>query len=213
MLSITKIFIAVLRAFVTGSEIDEKLKDQFTVAVIEELFNISRAHDVTQIVSDVLFKNHLLPNSEITEKFQKYQINALYRYINIEREQQMIYKLFEEYGIKFVPLKGAVIRQYYPEAYMRTSCDIDILVHEEDLQNAVQTLKRDLKYDSNDTVNFHDISLFSQSGIHLELHYNIKEKRENLDKVLENVWDYCVDTENGNCLKLETPEFYIFHHD
>ena len=30
--------------------------------------------------------------------------------------------------IPFLPLKGSVIRQYYPEPWMRTSCDIDILV-------------------------------------------------------------------------------------
>ncbi|MBO4954226.1 MAG: nucleotidyltransferase family protein, partial [Clostridia bacterium] len=36
--------------------------------------------------------------------------------------------------IDFMPLKGAVIRQYYPEPWMRTSCDIDIHVKKDRLE-------------------------------------------------------------------------------
>lgn len=212
-MSITKLFLIIIRAFVRGEQIDQHLKPQFTKEALEDLFTIAKAHDVVQIVSDVLFKSNLLPKGEpITEKYQKSQINALYRYMNIEREQQRIYELFENEGIAFIPLKGAVIRQYYPDPYMRTSCDIDILVREDDLGRACQSLVTVLNYKSNDTIDFHDISLFSQSGVHLELHYNLKEKRENLDKLLVKVWDYSISVENRNYHKLETPEFYIFHH-
>lgn len=212
-MSITKLFLMVIRAFVRNEQIEQQLKPHFTQEAIEALFAIAKAHDVVQIVSDVLFKSNLLPKGEpITEKYQKSQMNALYRYMNIEREQQRIYELFENEGIEFIPLKGAVIRQYYPDPYMRTSCDIDILVREDDLSRAVQALVAHLNYKSNDTIDFHDISLFSQSGVHLELHYNLKEKRENLDKLLIQVWDYSVNLENSHYHKLETPEFYIFHH-
>ena len=40
----------------------------------------------------------------------------------------------EKAQIPFVPLKGSVIRKYYPEAWMRTSSDIDVLVHKEDVE-------------------------------------------------------------------------------
>ena len=132
--------------------------------------------------------------------------------MNIEREQQTIYKLFEDNAIEFIPLKGAVIRQYYPEPYMRTSCDIDILVHEEDLERAKNALVSALNYKSSEKISFHDISLFSLGGIHLELHYNLKEKRQNLDELLGKVWDYAVNTKEGKYFKLQSPEFYIFYH-
>lgn len=212
-MSITKLFLIVIRSFVTNEPIEQQLKPHFTQEAIEVLFAIAKAHDVVQIVSDVLFKNNLLPKeAPITEKYQKSQIKALCRYMNIEREQQRIYALFENEGIEFIPLKGAVIRQYYPDPYMRTSCDIDILVREDDLSRAVEALVANLNYKSNDTIDFHDISLFSQSGVHLELHYNLKEKHENLDRLLVQVWDYSINVENKNYHKLETSEFYIFHH-
>lgn len=213
MLSATKLFLLVIRAFVTNSKIDQTVRDQFTPEMIEALFGIAKAHDVTQIVSDVLFKNQLLvKGTPIAEMYQKSQITALRRYMNIEHEQQRLYKLFEDNAIAFIPLKGAVSRQYYPEPYMRTSCDVDILVHEEDLQKAVQLLMTTLNYRSNEIVGYHDVSLYSPTGVHLELHYNLKEKRANLDRVLVNVWDHSVDTENGAYYKLQSPEFFLFHH-
>ena len=138
MLSIRKLFLTVIRAFVTDSEIDEAVKSQFTPDVLEAMFEISKVHDVLPIVSDTLYKNGLRPKGEeITQKFQKQQMVALNRYMNIENEQQKLYKLFSSNAITFIPLKGSVIRQYYPQPYMRTSCDIDILVREEDLDRAV----------------------------------------------------------------------------
>ncbi len=213
MISVSKLFLAVIRAFVNQTEIEEDLKPHFTDEVIEKLFKIAKMHDVLQIVSDVLFKNGLLPqNAEITKKYQKQQLNALGRYLKLEQELQKICELFEKNAVEFIPLKGAVLRKYYPEPYMRTSCDIDILVHEHELKRAISLIVSELNYKANDTVDYHDVSLFSPNGVLLELHYNLKEKRENLDKLLVEVWNYTINTENGQYYKLEEPEFYIFHH-
>ena len=43
----------------------------------------------------------------------------------------------EKAEIPFLPLKGSVIRKYYPEPWMRTSCDIDLLIHKEEADNVV----------------------------------------------------------------------------
>lgn len=204
-------FIKILCAYVQNQELH--LQSPFTTDQLEKLFEISRAHDVIQIVSEVLYKNNLLPQDlEITKKFQHFQINALYRYVNISREQESIYSVFEANGIDFIPLKGAVMRQYYPDPYMRTSCDIDILVNENVLLTAKNLLVDKLGYKANETIDFHDISLFSPGGVHLELHYNLKEKRDNLDKQLIKVWDYACNANNANHHKNLTPEFFVFHH-
>ena len=44
--------------------------------------------------------------------------------------------VFEQQKIFFLPLKGAVIRDFNPEAWMRTRSDIDILIREEDYEKA-----------------------------------------------------------------------------
>lgn len=213
MISITKLFITVLRAFVTDTKIDGELKAQFTTDTLAKLFQLAKTHDVVQIVSEVLHQNDLLPQGEeITEKFHKGQMAALHRYMHIDYEQENLYQFFEQKGIPFIPLKGSVMRQYYPDPYMRTSCDVDILIPEEELDRATQLLIDELCYNLRKEAGYHDVSLLSPGGVHLELHFNLKEKRELLDKQLVKVWDYSMDTEYGAYYKLQTPEFFVFHH-
>ena len=59
---------------------------------------------------------------------------------NLEYELEHIKSVFEKNKIEYILLKGSVLRNYYPEPWMRTSCDIDILVHDEQLDKAVKVL-------------------------------------------------------------------------
>lgn len=91
---------------------------------------------------------------------------------------------------------------------MRTSCDIDILIHESDVDNAVKLfLSREYRIEGR---NYHDVSLFSPSGVHLELHFNILENTDNLDAVLKDVWQYAAPVSNGARYELSTA-FFVFH--
>ena len=71
-----------------------------------------------------------------------------------------------------MPLKGSVLRASYPQDWMRTSCDIDILVHREDLERAVELLVEKKQY-RREVTNLCDVSLYAPSGVHLELHYDL----------------------------------------
>lgn len=70
----------------------------------------------------------------------------MYRYKTINCELEQIGKTLEKANIPFILLKGSVIRKYYPESWMRTSCDIDILVNELDLNSAIRLLCDSLRY-------------------------------------------------------------------
>ena len=95
---------------------------------------------------------------------------------------------------------------------MRTSCDIDILVNEDCLDRAVQVLSEKLSFTTKGNRDFHDISLFSESGTHLELHFNIMENMDNVDKLLDKVWDYAVPSQEGSYRYEMTNEYLIFHN-
>ena len=164
---------------------------------LEPLYKLSKVHDMAHIVASALSKLGLLGDDEISKKFAKQQLIAVYRCENADYELQQVSSVFEENGIVFVPLKGSIIRQFYPQEWMRTSCDIDILIKPQDLNKAIDALKEKLSYTVEDEKNYHDVSLFSPSGVHLELHFNIQENMDPLDSVLKNVWDYAVST-NGS---------------
>lgn len=120
---------------------------------------------------------------------------------------QKIETALNEEQIPYIPLKGSVLRNLYPASEMRTSCDIDVLVHEEDIDKAVTTIEQTTDFTMRKS-NYHDISMVNQD-VHLELHFSILENMENIDKLLSQVWDYAV-PDKGSRYKL-TPEFQIFH--
>ena len=105
---------------VCGKEID---KSQYTLTDEElvKLYKLSKSHDLAHLVGDALIKNDLIGNDEIKAKYQKQVMIAIYRYEKINYELNRLRSALNEAQIPFIPLKGSVLRQYYPEPWMRTS--------------------------------------------------------------------------------------------
>ena len=108
------------------------------------LFKIAKLHDVANIVADGLDIASTEETKPILTEFAKQKMLAMYRYMQIKNEARSIYSVFDEAKIAYMPLKGAVIRKYYDDPAMRTSADIDILVHIEDLDKATAVLNEKL---------------------------------------------------------------------
>ena len=136
---------------------------------------------------------------------------AILRYEMIKADIEEICACFEQNEIDYILLKGAVIRDYYPEPWMRTSCDIDILVKEDYLDKAVKALVDEHQYKTDGKKTYHDISLFSPFGMHLELHHNIKEGQPKYDVLLSQVWDYANSVEGQKYRYAQSNEFLMFH--
>lgn len=200
------ILIKILRSELNETELDHTVKEQLTSEVISALFSLSKRHDLAHIVSASLYKNGVLEEKTKSPYYREEAI-SLYRYEQMRYAYEQICELFNQANIPYIPLKGSVIRPYYPKESMRTSCDIDILVKQESLDQAVTLLVQNgFRYDAK---YYHDVSLLSPANIHLELHFNILESNKNLDAVLESVWDFAKPTETA-CYRL-TSEFFIFH--
>lgn len=183
-----------------------QLTDTIDEEIIPEILVLARQHDVTPIVLDSVV--NLYPNT--TYKNELY--SQITRMMRIEYEQSEIMDALNEARIKFVILKGTVLRQMYPKSWMRTSCDIDILVHDEDLNRAVNVLVSELDFKVEGHKHYHDINLYSPDGVHLELHHTILENTENIDCELINVWNYVIPLPSFEYGYQETPEFFYFHH-
>ena len=200
-----------IKSAVLGEPISEEIKNNFEKTALFNVFNISKMHDVAHIVGAGLRKNGLMVKEDaVYEKFRQEEMTAVMRYERINYEIESLRKILADGKIPFMLLKGAVIRKYYPQPWMRTSCDIDVLVHEETLDDAVKILKAH-NYRQEGDKNFHDVSLFSPSGVHLELHYTLKENMAIIDKVLEQVWDYSFKDKDGDFEFFQTNEFLLYH--
>ncbi len=115
-------------------------------------------------------------------------------------------------GIDHVLLKGTVIRSLYPEGWMRNSCDIDVLVHEDELDVTSKALLN-LGYERRGEKSWHDIALF-KGFLHIELHYKLIEdfRMSGAAQVLDNLWDVAVSGElNKHSYTLPDDYFYLYH--
>ena len=204
---------ALIRRVVCGKELSEDVKASITPELLPQLYAISKGHDVAHIVAQGLTELGVLGEDPISQKFQKQQMLAVYRYQRLNYELQQACAALEDAKIPFIPLKGSVIRKYYPEPWMRTSCDIDVLVHEEDLEKASLVLEETLSY-QNKGKGAHDVSLFSPSGIHLELHFDTVEDdyANHASRVLADMWSHAAPQSGCEAHCVLTDEMFYFYH-
>ncbi|MBP5467413.1 MAG: nucleotidyltransferase family protein [Clostridia bacterium] len=175
---------------------------------IRKIYILSRRHDLAHLTGGALLCNKILSDGKAYDAFKDNVSFAVLRVEQQTAELKKIKQTFDGAKIPYIPLKGAVLRQYYPEPWMRTSCDIDILIREEDLNRATDTLIAS-GFETDGKKNFHDVHFYSDD-IHLELHFNIYENNKQLDAVLSEVWDYAEKV--GDYEYRELPEYFVFHH-
>lgn len=209
---VTRAMFALIRHVVCGAELTEEDKVGLTPEFLPRLYALSKSHDMAHIVAQGLSDLGLLGEDEISQKFQKQQMLAVYRYQKLNYELEQICQTLENAKIPFIPLKGSVIRQYYPEPWMRTSCDIDVLVHEEELDRAVALFEE--KGYKSDPKSSHDVSLYSAGGIHIELHYETVEEgcAANANTILSKIWENAVPQSTESVHMLLTDEMFYFYH-
>ncbi|MBO4950827.1 MAG: nucleotidyltransferase family protein [Clostridia bacterium] len=208
-----EILFSLIRNAVFETVIDEETREAvFNCA--DKLYKFSKHHDISHLVSYAIEKNRIpLEQTELTKKLKKRHPIAAVRYEATNQIFCQVCDAFESEHIQFVPLKGSVIRDYYPEPWMRTSCDIDILVHEEDLERASMLLGNVYGY-KKDESGTHDVSLFSQNGTHIELHYKLSEiyYESSAEKLIDRVWEYACPKEGKAYYCVLSDEFFYLYH-
>ena len=177
----------------------------------KKLLLLSQKHDLAHLVYVGADRGASFTDAAIKQQFRKTQLMAVTRYEQACYAYEEILEVLNKLRTPFVPLKGAIIRDYYPEPWMRTSCDIDILVKEEDLEKIAKALEEEKGYQREEEKGYHDISLYSPTGIHLEMHFSIQEDMENIDKLLGEVWSYCNPVTENAVEYRQTNEFLFFH--
>ena len=180
---------------------------------LKSLYRLALSQDLGHIVAYTLTSLMKLPSGELGAAYSKQYGLAIYRTSMIETWLSKVSCALSEIGVKHIPLKGSVIRGYYPEPWMRTSCDIDILIKHEDLDRATKHLIASLGMRSEGR-HVHDVSLYTEDNVHLELHFSLMEQGSASDSysVLDNVWDHATASQGSEYVySLDDAVFYLYH--
>lgn len=205
-----QLFINLIKSSLTGQTLSSETMLKITPEILPLLYQIAAKQDQVQVLAYALKKHGLLREDEVSACLASNLRWGLYRHEMMQQAQSEIYQVLEEAEVDYVPLKGAVIRDFYPEAWMRTSGDIDILVCEASLEQAKNALISKLGYRVTKN-NYHDIAMLSPQGMLLELHFQISENEEKMDRMLTKVWEYVSRREAGSHRMEMTNEYLLFH--
>ncbi|MBE5756511.1 MAG: hypothetical protein E7342_01810 [Clostridiales bacterium] len=204
---VEKIFFALLNFELSKKEVDNEIKNLITTDSLTYLYKLSIEQDLAHLIADSLEQNNLLCDEKLKNLFLKERNKAIFRDEQRKHEFESISNILKNVGIPFIPLKGIIISKLYPETWMRTSCDIDILINKNNLVKVKELLVTKLNYMVKGEFS-HDVSLWSQSGVHLELHFSLTDKGDTCSRVLKDVWHY---VNEDNDYKLDNDFLYFYH--
>ena len=200
---------AALREAVGGTPLTEAEQALCTADTWPDIVRVAQKHAVEAAVAHTVRAHRLVDDPAVQNTITL----ATVGYELLNYEQNHIADLLGAADIRFMPLKGAVMRRFYTQPWMRSSCDIDVLVPSDELDRAVALLTEQHGY----TVlhkGAHDVALKAKSGIHLELHYAL------LDEGVSPAWEAAL----GDVWATATPRadrpywyempdevFYLYH--
>ena len=204
------VLFALVRAGITGEPVSTEVQEACTEEMLVKVYTEAKRHGLVQIVGQTV-STMSLPEWEVIKAFRACVMHAVYKSNQMEYEYTRMCRVLEGNKIPYIPLKGAVMRPYYPQPWMRTSSDIDILVKPAELEKAAGLLQEQLKYEFHDK-GTHDITLICPNKVVLELHYRTTEYWGKAENVLLGLWDDAVPVEPGKYQHKMSGEMFYFYH-
>ena len=208
--SASEAMIALIRYEVCDKVLPEEIKECLTPDFIYEIYKRAKLQDLAHIIASALFSLNVTLDGELKQKLARSQMTAVYRHAQLRHELGRISDAFESAKIPYIPLKGSVIRAYYDKPEMRTSCDIDIFVGEDNIAIAQKLLAEKLSYEF-DVRTSHDVAFYSKNKTHVELHFDLIEKDGRVKEVLGHVWEHS-HLDGGEYRYLMNNELFFAYH-
>lgn len=207
----TEQFFGLLRSAICGTKPENTEIGSFSQEQLLEMISVAKKHDILHLLELGLKQDYFASADGILADSSVFE--AAYRYEQTKYELDILCDALESAQIPFIPLKGAVMCGYYPEEWMRTSCDVDILLHEEDIERAVSLLTEKYGYVFQKR-GTHDVSLFTPDQKHIELHFSLVEDgvAKESSSVLNTVWEAAYPCENCRYRHAMTDEMFYFYH-
>ena len=135
-----------------------------------------------------------------------------------EYEIQTLLDDMEKDGIDCLPMKGWIMRNYYPDPLMRSMGDLDVLIKDMDSQKMQRWMEARGYILENNTHPVHDeykkppYTLVELHRKLIDLNYLLKLETEWIDQLAEQIWDKRnLVKGTGHIYQLKNEDFYIYH--
>ena len=176
------------------------------------VFELAENHSVAGMAFYAAEALKLPPKGELAAQWRQVRDKALVKDITQQAELETIGSAFSAEGVRFLPLKGCVIKHYYPQSDMRTMSDIDMLI---DPQNAAKA--RDIMTALGYTCEHYDYEhhdvYYKPPVMNVEIHRELLgEEGKAFSSVFPDPWSFCARNENSEGLRYDfrDNEFFAY---
>ncbi len=133
-----------------------------------KLYSISFHHGIIGIVYNAIKLSNIDVPAEYLRLFQIETLNYVRKDYHQRSEIRKIFQAFEENGIRYIPLKGIIMKNMYPNPEYRWMSDADIFIDKSQLEE-ISKLMKDLGY-THKGDSLHDFTWEKDELFHVELH-------------------------------------------
>lgn len=176
----------------------------------EAIFELAKKQDVENIV---FLSIDQLENNIDSNLYSIWQ-EAYYKRMKYSVFQDMaleeLIEVFTKAGIDCMPLKGSVIKNYYPNPDLRSMGDIDFLVREQNRQ-VVRDIMHSLGY-QDDILDDKQVDAFKKGKlIYVEIHYEFTHKYYPYYDMFTINWSNLVSTSVKHLYEFTLEELYFYN--
>lgn len=201
--------ITLLRSAVTGQKLP-----------LPEGFDLETADDLVQkqgllpLIYQGAFQCGVDPKSEQMVRYQNQYFRCMMRSAQQMQKVQQIFKVFDENGIDYLPVKGCVLKELYPYPEMRSMGDADILIRMEQYDR-IKPIMTELGF-REEVWSSYDVHWNSKELL-VELHYKLfadnAEDQMDLHRYFSDGWSKAKRCSAGrHTFTIEDQFLYIFSH-
>ncbi len=165
-------------------------------------------HSVGNLFCYAVEKMEEIPQ-EILKRLVEYKKKAVLREATQEIELSILRGKFNAKNIPFMPLKGILLKSYYPKPDMRMMGDIDILFDETRAEE-VREIMQGMGYSTRDFETSHGTDVYQKPPImNLELHRNLLTRPKEWVPYFSQAWERAVQ-KDGSEYTMTAEDYYVF---
>ena len=180
----------------------------------KEIFEFAKYHSLSYMAYCAIRNSSFTLDDELENEWSTRNSLNLVKYYNQEYERERLCELLSKAGISYLPMKGSVIRDLFPSPEMREMCDLDILVHPEDIERVHEIMLADGYSFMKDMTTSHDREYHKLPYLNVEIHTYLLPQDNKLFSYYSDCWDKFMCREDGlrHYMTFEDSYIYMLAH-
>ena len=177
-------YVRLIAAYLNNKILNESIDDNLLSFYIK----MSKHHSLTALLYKTIVETHSKVNPELLKKLEQHYYANLRKHALFEQERNDLFKYLDDNKIDYLPLKGLIVKDYYPDPFTREFADNDILFKGKDELIKKFFVDKDYEVELYKKSN-HDVYL-KKPFYNFEMHRELFMEREDLTEFVKYFKNY-----------------------